>query len=196
MFYKPEFRKKISERRSQLGKEAITQAAIQTASQLVMLPAFLKAKRVAYYMAAHGECDPIMIAHTAHLLGKALFLPVMQPGVQDSIAFYAYEWGSVLTQNHYGIKEPVIEGKTPVDPHSIDCYLVPLVGFDVHGHRLGRGAGYYDRYLSFTKTLPKNRRPVMIGLGYEFQKISEIIPDAWDVPMDYVVTETTIYERI
>jgi 5,10-methenyltetrahydrofolate synthetase len=62
--------------------------------------------------------------------------------------------------------------------------LVPLVGFDAEGYRLGYGAGYYDRTLaSFPKT------PITIGVGFELCRMNTIFPQPHDIPMDFVITE-------
>lgn len=196
MFYKSEFRKEIFTKRQQLGKTAIVQHAAQLAAQVFMLPAFKAAEKIGYYAACQGEADPIVIAQCAHLLGKSLCLPIMQMTPVKTVTFYEYQWGAKLVKNQFGIEEPECNQRNLVSAEQIDCYLMPLVGFDAQGNRLGRGAGYYDRYLAFTKDLPKEKRPILIGLAYEFQKIGQIIPDDWDVPMDYVVTEKTIYERL
>jgi hypothetical protein len=63
-------------------------------------------------------------------------------------------------------------------------------GWDAQGYRLGYGAGFFDRTLaSLTK------RPVTIGVSYELARLDTIQPQAWDIPMDYVVTERGVYRR-
>ena len=62
------------------------------------------------------------------------------------------------------------------------------MAFDVHCNRIGRGAGYYDFALKDRK-----KEAILIGLAYEFQKINSIIPESWDISMDIVVTEGSIY---
>jgi hypothetical protein len=62
-------------------------------------------------------------------------------------------------------------------------------GWDPAGHRLGYGAGYFDR------TLGLPRRPVPIGVTYEMARLTSIHPQSWDVPMDWVVTERGVYRR-
>jgi 5-formyltetrahydrofolate cyclo-ligase len=68
-----------------------------------------------------------------------------------------------------------------------DCLLVPLVGFDEAGYRLGYGGGYYDRTIA--ALLP---RPLVLGVGYAFQHLPTIHPQAFDWPMDAIVTEDGI----
>jgi 5,10-methenyltetrahydrofolate synthetase len=68
--------------------------------------------------------------------------------------------------------------------------LIPLNGWDEAGHRLGYGGGFFDRTLA---SLPK--RPIAIGVGYELGRMPTIRPQAWDIPMDWIVTERGVYRR-
>jgi len=71
---------------------------------------------------------------------------------------------------------------------SLDLYIVPGVAFDIHGNRLGRGRGFYDKLLAHV-TVPK------IGLAYSIQVLAEVPHSSYDVPMDMVVTEKGMYEN-
>ena len=82
---------------------------------------------------------------------------------------------------------PVPHEKNPVSPGTL---LVPLLGFDAAGYRLGHGGGYYDRTLASV-----TERPLTIGVGYEFGRLETIYPQAHDIPMDAVVTESGV-ERL
>lgn len=68
--------------------------------------------------------------------------------------------------------------------------LVPVVGFDAQGYRLGYGGGYFDRTLASLEEMP-----VTVGLGYELQRLSTIHPRPHDIPFDFVVTEVGVYAR-
>ncbi|HEX5478013.1 MAG TPA: 5-formyltetrahydrofolate cyclo-ligase, partial [Burkholderiales bacterium] len=68
--------------------------------------------------------------------------------------------------------------------------LVPMNGWDSKGFRLGYGAGFFDRTLASMA-----KRPVVIGVTYEFARLDTIHPQPWDIPMDYVVTERGVYRR-
>lgn len=69
--------------------------------------------------------------------------------------------------------------------------LLPMNGFDRQGYRLGYGGGFFDRTLESLR----DAKPLVIGLSFELAAIATIHPQAWDVPMDYVVTERGIYRR-
>jgi 5-formyltetrahydrofolate cyclo-ligase len=66
---------------------------------------------------------------------------------------------------------------------------VPLLAFDDRGSRLGSGAGFYDRCLAHLHAERQWRRPKLIGVGYEFQRVAQLLPQRWDIPLDAVITE-------
>ncbi|AAB96136.1 5-formyltetrahydrofolate cyclo-ligase [Mycoplasmoides pneumoniae] len=69
------------------------------------------------------------------------------------------------------------------EPNQIDCFLIPLVGFNKDNYRLGFGKGYYDRYLmQLTRQQPK------IGIAYSFQK-GDFLADPWDVQLDLIIND-------
>ena len=80
-------------------------------------------------------------------------------------------------------------------PRWLDLVLVPLVGFDARGHRLGMGAGLYDRHFAFLRQRRAWRRPLLIGLAFEAQKVVRLAEEAHDVQLDGVVTERGVYGR-
>lgn len=70
----------------------------------------------------------------------------------------------------------------------MDALLIPLVGFDAHGNRLGMGAGYYDRSLADLR----HPRPLLIGVAFSDQQVKRLPTDPWDIPLDYVVTDRAL----
>ena len=97
--------------------------------------------------------------------------------------FYLWKEGDSLRQNIYGISEPVIEEKEAKDPDDSTIVLVPCVGLDIKGNRLGTGAGYYDRFF--------NRFPSLCKVGVVFSKqfVKEIPAEEKDVRVNYIITE-------
>ncbi len=89
-----------------------------------------------------------------------------------------------MRPNRYGIPEP--QNTERVSPAALDYLLIPLVGFDRQGNRLGMGGGYYDRALANLKPF---RRTFKLGVAYSFQELIELEPKAWDIPLDGIVTE-------
>ena len=93
----------------------------------------------------------------------------------------------------YGIAEPDHAPHDRIDARNLDVIFMPLVAFDRHGFRLGSGAGFYDRSLRHLNRSRSWRRPKLIGVAYDHQLTTALIPSAWDVPMDAVLTESRIY---
>ena len=197
MFYKPEFRKSLREKRRHLDTASIQQAAKQVAAQIIVLPKFIESKTIGFYIAEENELDPAATIKTAQQFEKQFYLPVVPPGDNKTLSFYPYHSDHALTANRYNILEPKTDSEQAFNTQALDIILVPLVGFDAQCNRLGRGAGYYDHTLAFAKDKPvANDRPLLIGLAYEFQKLPKIVPSDWDVPLDLVVTENKVYQRL
>ena len=100
-------------------------------------------------------------------------------------------------KNQYGIFE-CEQSQNPFsdnfdNEHPIpDIVIVPLLAFSKDGHRVGYGGGYYDKYLR--DRLKKNKNIITIGLSFENHSLDNWVVDPFDIPMDYVVTATKIYE--
>jgi 5-formyltetrahydrofolate cyclo-ligase len=91
-------------------------------------------------------------------------------------------------RNRHSIPEPRVQLHRRIDPRLIDIVFVPVVAFDTHGWRLGFGAGFYDRKFAFLRR-GFRRKPILIGVGYEFQRLPQQVAHPWDVLLDYAVTE-------
>ena len=102
--------------------------------------------------------------------------------------FARYSQHSQLITNRFGILEPCIKGAVIAPAWSLDLILMPLVGFDRQGNRLGMGGGFYDRTLAFTA---RGQRPApqLVGLAYSFQEVAPISPRKWDIPLNRIMTE-------
>ena len=165
-------------------REALPQAARQQAAQSV-------AARLTEHVAARGyssiglywpikhEINLISWAQTlAEKSGVMLCLPVVV-AQKTPLEYWRWQQGEPLARGIWDI--PVPSRRDVVVP---DLMLAPLVGFDRDNYRLGYGGGYFDRTLASLA-----RRPVVIGIGYDFGALDSIFPQTHDIPMDAVVTE-------
>ena len=180
---KQELRQKLRQARNSLSPEQQIKAA-QSLLQNFRESSFAKAKRIALYIAADGEIDPEPICSYLWEQGSEIFLPRLNKNKMD---FSPFRPDSNLSPNNYGIPEP--EGTLSFGPKILDLILMPLVGFDKEGNRLGMGGGFYDRTLS---TL-QQKRPQLVGLAHECQLVEQIDPEEWDIPLDAVITNQKIY---
>jgi 5-formyltetrahydrofolate cyclo-ligase len=130
------------------------------------------------------EYDPRHLAARLRQRGAGTALPVVRQA-RAPLIFREWHPGVKLAHGALGIPFPV--DSEEVVP---DAVLVPLVGFDSGGYRLGYGGGYFDRTLAAMA-----RRPLAIGVGFELSRLDSIVPQSHDVPMDWIVTERGIYRR-
>lgn len=135
------------------------------------------ARTVAFTHAVGPEIDPAPALAALSDAGYATALPAILAD-EGRLAFHTWRPGDPLGAGPGGIAEP--ERHAPVHP---DAVVLPLVGFNRGGGRLGQGGGYYDRTLA---RLPQARR---IGLAWSCQEVDAIPADAWDLPLDAVLTE-------
>ena len=140
--------------------------------------------RLAFCWPIKGEYDARHLARTLRERGALTALPVV---VAPKTPLVFREW-------HPGVELAVgpLDIPYPKDSAEIapDAVLLPMNGWDSKGYRLGYGAGFFDRTLASL-----TRRPLVIGVSYEFAKLDTIHPQPWDIPMDFVVTERGIYRR-
>ena len=140
---------------------------------------------VAGYWPVRGEIDPRPLMETFLLEQAQLALPVV--AAKDApLQFRAWAPGDALEAGAFGIEVP--QAKRPVLTPTL--VLVPLAAFDARCHRIGYGAGYYDR----TLTALRAAGPVVaVGLAYEGQRVRRVPAGRHDVALDHVVTETRCY---
>jgi 5-formyltetrahydrofolate cyclo-ligase len=149
-------------------------------------------RRIAAYIAHDHEADPRMLVRLAQRNRCELYLPAIADYRRRRMEFRRYAHDAQLRPNRYGIAEPGRAAPRIAVRH-LDVILVPLVGVDLHGTRLGTGAGFYDRCLHHLRAGRRWRRPKLIGLGYEFQRVDKLTAGAWDVPLDALITEKGLY---
>jgi 5-formyltetrahydrofolate cyclo-ligase len=186
-------RRRIRAKRRELDPTWRRTAAIAASRQLFSLNCFRSAQRVALYLAADGELDPFPVLQRACDMGKHCYLPVLHPVRRQSLWFARWQPGEALRPNRYGIAEPEWKPQTLVKPWALDLVLMPLVAFDEQGNRMGMGGGYYDRSFAWRFHRRYWKGPRLVGYAYELQKLTRIEASEWDVPLDAVVTESTVY---
>ena len=142
---------------------------------------------VAFCWPIRNEYDARHLARTLRERGALTALPtVVAP--RQPLEFRLWRPGDALAQGALGIPYPA--GTQAVVP---EFALVPVNGFDARGYRLGYGGGFFDRTLAALAA--QGRKPVAIGVGYEIARMQTIHPQGYDVPMDFVVTESGVFRR-
>lgn len=189
-------RRKFRKARQEMAPAVQRQHAVDAARRLLRGPVFMRARRIAFYMASRGEMDPAPVMEAALQFHKQCYLPVMPAGLLPAntvkgLVFQRYDpRRDQLVRNRLGILEPAFNPRRLVSPRMLDLVLVPLVAFDENGNRMGMGKGFYDR--TFAGIHGQWRRPVLLGMAYEMQRTDGLAGRHWDVPLDGVVTEERI----
>ncbi|MEG1586674.1 MAG: 5-formyltetrahydrofolate cyclo-ligase [Bacteroidales bacterium] len=175
-------RKLLAERKKEYSFEWKLQASELIFSRLETTELFQQAECILLYHALPDEVQTASFISRWHTR-KQILLPVVEG---DHLLIRAYH-PDTLIKGSYGIYEPA--GQTITDLSKIDLAIIPGVGFDKYGNRLGRGKGYYDRLLPTLRTL-------RIGIGFSWQVIEQIPTESFDHPLDGVFTDNDFFLNI
>ena len=183
-----DIRRELRGRRRALSVQQQRVAARKLAQRLRQLPALATARHVALYWPNDGEIDPRLLARIKPAQ-QHLYLPVLQAFPALTLRFVRWSPRMRLRKNRFGIPEPRCGARRPAQ--SLDVILMPLVGFDAAGNRLGMGGGFYDRTLARRQGVAPHK-PLLIGIAHVCQQVGELGVAAWDIPLHLVVTDQGI----
>ncbi len=170
------------ERRRSLSEDVRRAHSAAICRRLTELPAIQTAKVIFSYMAAGAEADLTDFHRWAAEAGKTLAFPVSYP--QGRMEAYVSKGPESWARGRYGILAPIPERSTRLDPQELDAVILPCVGFDAAGRRLGHGGGYYDRYL------PLCPQAFRVLAAFEAQRLDAVAVDPHDQQAQAVVTES------
>jgi 5-formyltetrahydrofolate cyclo-ligase len=181
---KKSLREKSLSARSRIGHDEAGAAALALAGHLLAaIP--VSAATVAGYRPIRGEIDPAGAFPELLERGHRLCLPVVE-ATDAPLIFKSWQPGEPLEKSRYGIEAPHARAQI-VTPEAL---IVPLVAFDAAGHRLGYGAGYYDRTIRALREAGKTVQ--IIGVAFSVQQVDFIPPDGHDEKLDMIVTQKGI----
>jgi len=178
-------RVELRERRAALSPKEQADVAVAVRTRLARIVALERAQVVGGYRAIRGEVDLDAALTSLHAGGTLVTVPRVSG---DRMDFLPWSPTSETVAGSFGIDEP-INGE-PVQFSQHDVVLVPLVAFDGTGQRLGQGGGFYDRAIAAAGA----GRPLLIGVAHAFQQVRSVPVEAWDMPLDAVVTEERVHE--
>lgn len=151
--------------------------------KLLSDPDFVNSKTVLFYASFAGEVDTFGMMQKALDGGKHVVLPVVSVITNEIIPKRIFSLEQDLEYGPYNIKQPKKDVSQDINADQISMVVVPAVAFDRQNNRLGRGAGYYDRFLqSIPKTTP------LIGLAFDFQIVERLPVDDHDFPVTKVIS--------
>ena len=181
---KRSLRQQMLTRRRALSHEEWHGSSRLAQQNLLSLEEYGRAACIALYSPAHNETDTADILAAAHGAGKRVLFPAV---CGRDMVLRQVEGVASLAQGCFGILEPCFTG---VDhgADEADLIVVPGVAFDLSGHRIGFGKGFYDRFLGHP-----GRKAHLVGLCHDFQLIGEALPaESHDIRMEIIVTDKRI----
>jgi len=176
---KSEIRRSVTERLKKQPVKTRLRKSRQIENKLFRKKEFQKAKTVMFYVSLPEEVGTRQMIARALRSGKRIVVPRLVQGRIRPVQIHRVK--KDLKRGRYGILEP--KRKTPFNLRQIDVVVVPGVAFDRRKNRLGRGGGYYDRFL---KRLHK--QTTIIGLAYQLQLLPTLPVSSRDVPVRYLIS--------
>lgn len=185
-----ELRNRHRKSRASLNAEQLRVSADALVRNIAQLEEFTSARHVASYIAIRGEMDtrPLM----TRFAEKTYYLPVLR---EQRMHFAPWRAGSPLVEKEFGLLEPDCSERDWLDPAELDVVLVPLVVFDQHCNRIGQGGGFYDRTFEFLCQRSGLAKPILLGVAHESQREPLLKAQPWDVPLDLVATDNSVYRK-
>jgi 5-formyltetrahydrofolate cyclo-ligase len=174
MYSKSEIRTIIKERKSSVPLNELKTKSYGICLKLEQLEHFKNSKIIVSYWPLIKEVD-ITELNKKYCIDKTILLPVI---IENNITLKQFTFENEMEIGELGIKSPV--GKEFMDFDKIDLIIVPGIAFDAKGNRLGRGKGYYDRFLH-------KLRSYKIGICFDFQLFEQIPVDNHDYKVDEVI---------
>ena len=190
---RPHLRRMLRKARRALTPSEQRKAAQGLYRQLAQHPLFRRAKHISLYLPTDGEIDPRLLLRAAQRRGKATYLPVLSAWPRTKMVFQRIDRHEKLAGNRFRILEPRPQPARQRKVWALDLVLLPLVGFDARGGRLGMGGGFYDRSLAYLARRKSWRKPTLLGLAHECQKVERLAQASWDVPLAGTVTDKQWY---
>ncbi|WP_110685604.1 5-formyltetrahydrofolate cyclo-ligase [Salinicola aestuarinus] len=187
-------RRELRRRRRRLSLRERHLASHSLCRRLKRLPELQRARRVALYLPNDGEIDPTPLIDWLRARGARVYLPVLRPLVENRLWFVRYDAATRMTRNRFGIQEPDTRfgaaRANRLPAWALDTVLLPLVGFDDAGNRIGMGGGFYDRTFAFARR--RRPAPALIGLAHDCQRVDALPIAPWDVPLDAIASNARV----
>jgi 5-formyltetrahydrofolate cyclo-ligase len=185
-------REKFKSLRMRLSREEVLTKSARIKKLLFGLSEFTKAKTIAFYVAkqASREVETEEMIKESLTAGKRVLVPIVDKAARKIFFSELRDYDSELASGAFDILEPKPSCRRLVPATESDLMIVPALVFDLQGHRLGYGGGYYDRLLrelaSIKPSLP------FVGLAYELQVVDKLPRTSRDAPVNILVTEKRV----
>jgi 5-formyltetrahydrofolate cyclo-ligase len=180
-------RKQLLNKRKFLSKRSILEKSNKIADKLIKFDKYQQSEKIMLYISTKSEVQTQRIIESAQKDNKSIYIPLIIPEQHDLIPSLVIDFEKEIALGNLGIYQPRKEFHRLFPPSILDLVIVPGLAFNQQGHRLGRGGGYYDRFL---KKLPV--QAYSIALAFEMQMIEQIPLEENDMPVDCIITEKRI----
>jgi 5-formyltetrahydrofolate cyclo-ligase len=174
----------LKARRSMSMQERAT-ASEKISEKVIHSHEFFAANSVACYLPMQDEVDPAIVIERAWRANKHVFCPVI--GNHGEMIFRRLARNTILQRSNFGLWEPA--NSESISPQQLDLVVTPLVAFDDENNRIGMGGGYFDRCFAFLKKNKQWKRPKLMGIAFECQRVETIDANPWDIPLYSVTTD-------
>ena len=182
---KNKIRKSLLEQGLTLSSQSIDQLSTQVQKNIIESLDLSKMKNVLLYFPFKQEIKTNLLHQELIKYSHNIYVPKIFPERIMKFNLYTSEYS--LVKNKYGITE--VDNKEYLEPHFFDAMFIPFVGVDVNGYRIGYGGGYFDRTLAGLMG-SSHSKPLIIGLGYDYQILSKNLAEPHDLRYHKVVTES------
>lgn len=190
---KKKLREQLSQQRNALSTQQQEKKSRRIASHVVASKVFQNAQNVAFYLSVNAEANPASTQRTPSKSSKQFYLPVLAKDNDQGLLFAPVHPNSQYKSNKFSIPEPQCLPEELITGENLDLVLMPLLGFDKQGNRLGMGGGYYDRSFAFKQSSTRIK-PVLMGFAYAQQEVERLEAESWDVKLDYIATENGVFQ--
>nr|WP_276569387.1 5-formyltetrahydrofolate cyclo-ligase [Halorhodospira halophila] len=184
---KRDIRRRLRNRRRRIPAGERRRAELRLRDETLRLVETQGVQRVAGYLDADGEAPTGAILNALHQRGQAIYLPALRRQCRR-MGFRRWAPEAPLRPNRYGVPEPPPGLAAELPVRDLDLVLAPLVAFDPAGRRLGMGGGFYDATFARLRRYPWHP-PRIVGLAFSSQEVAQLPGDAWDLPLEGVITE-------
>ncbi len=174
---KQELRQLIRQRKRHFSQQELEEMSLSVITRLLEHPQVKAAQTLLLYYSLPDEVDTRRLVETLYLQGKTVLLPVVIDNSQMELRIY--QGVDSMRCGAYGIAEPT--GECFCAYKDINLAIIPGMAFDADGHRLGRGKGYYDRFLAHLPDCYK------IGICFDFQRVAHIPTQPTDIAVNEVI---------
>jgi 5-formyltetrahydrofolate cyclo-ligase len=187
---KSDLRKALLRKRKELGRLARQRGSRRIAAAVGALRQFKPGARVAAYLSFGSEVDSAPVMRIAKRRGIAIHVPLVVDRRRRRMLFVPLD-GRIKPGTLRTIGYPA--GARHIPSRWFNLILIPVVGIDARGSRLGMGAGFFDRALAFRRQRRHWMGPRLVGLAFDCQRVESIHPQVWDARLDAIISESGLH---